>query len=147
MSNAPKTDRRNNTERRTDIARRNLRRRFLQGAGIALVAMLAVRAWVDRPPPSLDVLPPSLLGTWMTDDERYADRAFVIGQDELELHVGDGMVTYHSIVSVQEVVESEHWAYEINYNSTDGPAVMNVFLHADGVLRLKNPNDVAWTRR
>ena len=146
MSNAPETDRRDSKERRIDIVRRNRRRRFLRGAGIALVAMLAVRAWVDRPPPSLDVLPPSLLGNWMTDDERYADRAFVIGQDELQLHVGDSIETYHSMVSVQEVVEADHWAYEINYNSPDGPA-MEFFLHADGALRLKNPNDVAWTRR
>jgi len=41
----------------------------------------------------------------------------------------------------------DHWAYEINYNSPDGPAAMEFFLHADGALRLKNPNDVAWTRR
>jgi hypothetical protein len=61
--------------------------------------------------------------------------------------VGDSIETYHSMVSVQEVVEADHWAYEINYNSPDGPAAMEFFLHADGALRLKNPNDVAWTRR
>jgi len=92
------------------------------------------------------VLPPSLIGTWVTDHERYTGRAFVISQDDLELHVGDGVVSYHAIVSVQETVEADHWAYRINYTSSDGPAVLEVFLHADGVLRLKNPNYVVWTR-
>ena len=147
MHSAPESDRRDRKERRIDIIRREHRRRFLRWAGIALVVILGTRSWASRPPPAIDVLPPSLLGTWVTDHERYADRAFVISQDDLELHVGDGIVTYHTILSVREVVGADHWAYEISYSAPDGPAVMEVFLHADGILRLKNPNDVAWTRR
>ena len=147
MSSPPEEDRRNRRERRIDIIRRERRRRFLRWAGIALVAILGTRAWAGRPPPTIEVLPPSLIGTWVTDDERYADRGFVIMQDDLELHVGDGVVSYHSILSVKETVEADHWAYQINYTSSDGPAMMEVFLHTDGILRLKNPNHVIWTRR
>ena len=146
MSNPPGGDRRNREERRTHLIQRERRRRFLRWAGIAILAILGTRAWAGRPPPTIDVLPPSLIGTWVTDHERYTGRAFVISQDDLELHVGDGVVSYHSIVSVQETVEADHWAYRINYTSSDGPAVLEVFLHADGVLRLKNPNYVVWTR-
>ena len=147
MSSFREEDRRNREERRIDVIRRERRRRFLQAAGIALVALLGLRSWVGRPPPTIDVTPPSLIGTWVTESERYADRAFVIGQDDLELHVGDGIVSNHAILSIQEVEAPDHWAYKINYTSPDGAAVLEVFLHADGVLRLKNPNDVAWTRK
>ena len=83
----------------------------------------------------------------MTENERYADRAFVIGADELQLHVGDGIVSYHPIVSVRQDVEADHWVYQIAYSSADGDALLEVFLHADGILRLRNPNDVVWRRR
>ena len=147
MSSFREEDRRKCEERRIDVIRRERRRHFLQAAGIALVALLGVRAWVGRPPPTIDVTPPSLIGTWVTDSERYADRAFVIGQDDLELHMGDGIVSYHAILSVQEVEAADHWAYTINYRSPNGAAVLEFFLHADGIIRLKNPNEVVWTRK
>ena len=147
MSDSPNHDRPTREEHRSAVIRRDRRRRFLRWAGIALVAILGTRAWAGRPPSTIDVLPPALIGTWVTDHQRYADRAFVIGQDDLELHLGDGVVSYHSILSVQEIVGADHRAYRINYTSPDGPAMMEVFLHADGILRLKNPNYVAWTRR
>ena len=147
MSSFREENRRNSHERRIEIIRRERRRRFLQGAVIALVALLGLRAWASRPPPTIDVPPPSLIGTWVSESERYADRAFVIGQDDLELHVGDGIVSYHQILSIQEVQEADHWAYKISYASPDGVAVLEVFLHADGILRLKNPNDVVWTKK
>lgn len=147
MSSFRGEDRRNRKERRIDIIRRERRRRFLKRAGIALVALLGLRAWVSRPPPAIDVAPPSLIGTWVTENERYADRAFVISQDDIEFHVGDGAVTYHPILSVQEVETADHWAYQISYASPDGVAVLEVFLHADGILRMKNPNYVVWTLR
>ena len=146
MSSPPKKDRRARKERRADVIKRTRWRRFLQLTGIVLVALFALRSWVGRPPPALDVLPPSLIGTWVTDNERYADRAFVIGQDDLELHVGDGIISYHAILSVRETEEADHWVYQIAYSSQDGNALLEVFLHADGILRLKNPNDVVWTR-
>ena len=46
-----------------------------------------------------------------------------------------------------EVEAADHWVYKINYASPDGVAVLEVFLHADGILRLKNPNEVVWTRK
>lgn len=146
MSSLRAKDRREHKERRIDMIRRERRRRFLQGAGIVLVALLGLRAWVGQPPPALEVTPPALIGTWVTENERYADRAFVISRDDLELHVGDGVVSYHAILSIQEVEEADHWAYRISYASADGVAVLEVFLHADGILRLKNPNSVVWTR-
>ena len=146
MSSPPKKDRRARNERRAEISKRTRWMRFLQLAGIVLVALFALRSWVGRPPPAIDVLPPSLIGTWVTENERYADRAFVIGQDDLELHVGDGNISYHAILSVRETEEADHWVYQIAYSSQDGEAVLEVSLHADGILRLKNPNDVVWTR-
>ena len=101
----------------------------------------------SRPLPELETTPPSLIGTWTTDAERYADRAFVIAQNELQLHVGDGVVTRHSILSMRGVQEAEHWAYGIDYSSPDGEAMMEFFLHEDGTLRLKNPSSAVWVRQ
>jgi len=49
MSSLREEDRRERQERRIDIIRRQRRRRLLQAAGIALVALLGLRAWVGRP--------------------------------------------------------------------------------------------------
>ncbi len=95
----------------------------------------------------LDAPPDELVGMWATEDRRYADRAFEIHNDHLELHLGEeGGIQSHPILSVRAVQAPDSWAYEIAYESPQGERTLAVRLHPDGVLRLRNPSDMVWRR-
>ena len=128
------------------------RRRFdvLRGpatGAAAIVGFLLVRAVLTPDPDLLDVPPPEILGTWVTDDPRYADRAFVIREDEFHLQVATGEVLVSSVNTIRRVAHAEYDAYEITYFTPQGESTHEVHIYPDGIVRLKNPSDVVWTRR
>ena len=122
--------------------------------GVAAIAVLALEivANDDGSGEDFSVLaapPEELLGKWATDNRGYSDRAFVIGHDHIELHLGDeGGVRSHPIVLIRAVQGEDSWLYEIDYEISGGESqsTLAVRLHPDGVLRLRNPADMVWRR-
>jgi hypothetical protein len=95
----------------------------------------------------LEFSPDALNGTWVSDDSVYADRFMTITADGiLTIGLGADSSSMHPVRSIHARQEEDHLTYEIAYGSSVGDLVMTVFLHADGVLRLKNPSSVRWTR-
>ena len=95
----------------------------------------------------LDAPPEELVGMWSTENRRYADRAFEIHNDHLELHLGEeGGIQSHPILSVRAIQAPDSWAYEIAYESPQGERTLAVRLYPDGALRLRNPSDMEWRR-
>ena len=115
--------------------------------GAATVGFLLVRAVLTPDPQLLDVPPPEILGTWVTDDPRYAGRAFIIREDEFHLQVAPGQILVNSVNTIRRIPHPEYDAYEITYFTSEGESAHEVHLYPDGVLRLKNPADVVWVRR
>jgi len=91
--------------------------------------------------------PPSILGTWTTDDPRYAGRAFVIQLDRFQVRTGPDQVQVSPISEIRRTATPEFDAYRIVYSTSEGEMVHDMRLYPDGVARLRNPADVVWTRR
>jgi hypothetical protein len=89
----------------------------------------------------------ALLGTWATDDSRYAGRAMRITDSTLSFTTGSGPAQTYPIRRVRRSTDEGETVYEIQY--TDPEGVLSVVLHWDPVaatVRLENPPDVIWRR-
>ena len=118
--------------------------RVAAAVGTAALTFVLIRS-LARPDPAPTVPPPAIVGTWVTDDVRYADRAFVVRRDTLEVHVGPGEASVHPIRAVEVVAAADHTSYEILYVTAEGEASLELLLYED-VVRLRNPPDVRWRR-
>ena len=98
-------------------------------------------------PGLLDSPPPEILGTWVTADARYDDRAFVIREDEFHLQVASGQTHVSSVNAIRRTTHAEYDVYQITYFTPEGESVHEVHLYPDGTVRLRNPSDVVWVRR
>ena len=125
------------------------RPRWQIGAGVlmALLAFLAVRALLDPAPNMLAEAPPEILGRWVTDDPRYADRAFVIEDEVFHLELGVDSVLSYRLAGIRLFESSDFDRYIVTYHTREGDAQQEFRLFPDGELRLKNPPDVTWVRR
>ncbi len=150
MGESPRTRERRALERPSGDRRGGARLKAALLIAVAAIAVLALQIVVNRES-SGDVLaapPEELVGTWVTENRGYSDRAFVIGYEHIELHLGEeGGIRSHPILSVRAVQGPDSWAYEITYASPEGERTMAVHLHPDGVLRLRNPADMEWRRK
>lgn len=110
--------------------------------------VLLVDRFIDVPDPNLlTEPPPSILGTWMTEDPAYSGRVFVISEEHFGLRLsGDGNYQF-DIRSIRGVETEDSWRFDIIYTiSGEGDVEHVFFLYEDGTARLKNPADVVWTR-
>ena len=148
----PRTRDRRGPERRSGVRRLKVRFRAALLIAIAAIAVLALEVIANRErlPEGYIALaapPQDLMGTWATENPRYADRSFLIADDHVELHLGvDGGIRAHPILSIRGLQGPDSWTYEIDYESPDGDRTLAVHLHQDGVLRLRNPADMVWRR-
>ena len=96
---------------------------------------------------SLEISPDAIIGTWVTDDPRYVDRALTIGPQEISLGLGDGTEAASQIRSIRRERGAVNWDYTVTYVGSEGDEVIEIFLFDDGTLRLKNPPEVWWSRK
>jgi hypothetical protein len=120
--------------------------RFLLLAALVAILVTLPQYLGGRRGEKLEIPPDELLGTWVSDDPRYADRAITIRLDKLTLALGDGVTTVHMIRSIRGEPGPVHRAYEITYGSPEGDQVLEAFVYDDGLLRFKNPSEVVWKR-
>ena len=153
MREPPRTRERRGLERRSGVRRSGARFKATLLIAVAAIAVLALEIVVNRESSGDDstVLaapPEELVGMWVTEDRRYPDRAFVIGHDHIELHLGEeGGIRSHPILSIRATQGLDSWAYEIDYESSGRETTLAVHLHPDGVLRLRNPANMVWRRK
>ncbi len=153
MPEPPRTRERRGPERRSGARRDTARFKAVLLIAVVAMAALALEIVANRQGPSgdftvLDAPPEELIGMWVTENRGYSDRAFVIGSDHIELHLGEeGGIRSHPILSIRAHETPDSWAYEIEYGTSEGERTMAVHLHPDGVLRLRNPANMVWRRK
>lgn len=142
-------------DRRTRADRRSVERRrrhawnlfFFFAVVVAVLFVLPTYLMDDGPGASLDVPPDELLGTWTTGAQRYAGRFIRIEDDRLTLGLGDGVQESYPVQSIRVEAEEVQRHYRIRYSGADGTdEELEVFVYDDGLMRLKNPSEVRWTR-
>lgn len=117
-------------------------------AGVAAtLAFLLTRVLISPDPAVLEEPPTDLLGTWVSDDPRYADRSFTIGVAEFHLQVGPTEVLLYPVREIRRVESENRIDYQITYVTPAGDAVHEMQVDSEGVARLKNPRDATWVRR
>lgn len=117
------------------------------GLGIAAVTFLSVRALTQADAGALSEPPSEIVGRWMTEDPRYAHRAFVIDDEAFHLEVGEDSILSYRLAAVRRFDMPDFHRYVLTYHTREGEAEQEFRLFPDGDLRLKNPPDVVWTRR
>ena len=140
--------RRTGGERRQDVIRRQRRVKMALAFFVAVDVFLLVERFTDVADPNLlTEPPPSILGTWLTEDPIYSGRAFVISEEQFELRLRDDGNYQFDIRSIRGIETEDHWRFEIIYTNPEEGDVEHVFfLYEDGTARLRNPPDVVWTR-
>lgn len=133
--------------RRADSRRRTrLWTRLLLLAAVIGLATILPRYLGERPGDLLESVPDELIGTWATDEPAYVGRTMTVGQRELRLGLGPEGESVHRVHSIRVAVGPVHREYEITYATPAGEQVLNVFVYDDGLLRLRNPSEVRWSR-
>ncbi len=135
-------------ERRLDVLRRQRRLKVAVVLLVVIDAGLLVDRFTDSDDPFLlTTPPPSIVGTWVTEDPVYSGTAFVISDEVFELRLSEGGNNRFWIRSIRGVETEDTWRFEITYTSPEEGDIEHIFfLYADGTARLKNPPDVVWTR-
>ncbi len=115
---------------------------------IVMDVVLLVDRFTDVPDPNLlTEPPPSILGTWQTEDPVYAGRVFVISEDQFELRLSDDGNYRFDIRSIRGIETGDRWRFDITYTDPEEGDLDHVFfLYEDGTARLRNPPDIVWTR-
>ncbi len=152
MREPPRTRERRGPERRSGARRSEARFKAALLIAVAAIAVLALEIVANRSSGEdstvLAAPPEELVGTWATEDPRYAGSALVIDHDRIELDPGEaGGIRSHPILSIRAVQGPDSWLYEITYGRSGGERTIAVHLHPDGVLRLRNPPDMVWRRK
>lgn len=111
------------------------------------VAFFIARAAFGPDPNVMQQAPQPLLGRWVTEESRYADRAFVIHPDEYHIVIGRDSVLAYALKEVRRVELDGLEAFQVTYHTRDGETTQEIRLHPDGTASLKNPPDVVWRRR
>ena len=140
--------RRTGGERRQDVIRGQRRLKVALAFFVAIDVFLLVQRFTDVADPNLlTELPPSILGTWLTEDSVYSGRVFVISEEQFELRLSDDGNYQFDIRSIQGIETEDSWRFDIIYtNPEEGDMDHVFFLYEDGTARLRNRPDVVWTR-
>ena len=97
----------------------------------------------------LEVLPTELVGTWRTEDPRYATRFFEIKDDQVLFQTGEGVIdfTVHSIRRVTAVSDEIGLLYTLEYNVDGEEQTFGFYYDApSGVVTFRNQRGMEWRR-
>jgi len=126
--------------------RRRVRVGFLAAAALVVIGIAVAPYFIGPPGTPLEFPPDELLGTWSTNEPRYADRTMTFTTDQLVMGLGSEGRRVYDIESILVEVAEVHREYTISYSDADGEQSMDLFVYDDGLLRLRNPSEVRWTR-
>jgi hypothetical protein len=98
---------------------------------------------------ALEVLPTELVGTWRTQDPRYAVRFFEIKDDQILFQTGEGVIdfTVHSIRRATAVSDDIGLLYTFEYDVDGDEQTFGFDYDApSGVLTFRNQPEMEWRR-
>jgi len=127
---------------------RKKRRRLWIVAG-ALTVVLAGLTWWGVAVMLRGAIPEFLIGTWRTDDERYANRRFELLEDQVVFQVGDTAIAVerYPVMRVRSRGSSRGRVYRVRYLGPDRePIDFNFIVESGNVIRLANQMEFAWRR-
>ena len=120
------------------------------GAAVTASLFLIFRVGAEPAPPGvvLEVIPSHAVGTWETADPRFADRLIFVMDDQVlfdrgpENEPGGG-----SLIEARGWVEGDDEIIRFEILGPDGREMMEFVFEPDGLMHLRNPEDVIWTRQ
>lgn len=123
-----------------------------KGSGVLVaLAVLVLVLIVSRTVPSdagrAVALPTELNGTWIAEGEIYEGRFFQVTSSQVVLGLGAGQTSTHPLRAIRERPSMVTRVFELEYATTEGIQSMEVHLHPDETIRLRNPSEVVWRRR
>jgi len=119
----------------------------LVGMGCVLIFLFSTMLRESTPGTTLPEAPPEVVGRWVTTDARYVDRGLRIGARDIVLEVGaDQPILRGEILVVSIREEDQLPVVYIEYDTGEGPMVMEMILDEPDRMHLRNPSDVIWTR-
>lgn len=114
---------------------------------IACVTLVAVAGCEDEA--EIEVFPTELVGTWRTQDPRYATRFFEISDDQVLFQTGEGVIdfTVHTIQRATAVRDEIGLLYTIEYDVDGDDQTFGFYFDPQsGVLKLRNQPAMEWRR-
>ncbi len=119
---------------------------LLVALGVLVLLLLGLRVFQAEPVTTVAV-PTAVVGRWVAEGEIYGDRFFELTPTQLVLGLGDGPGRSHELKATIERKSLGIRIFELRYAAADGLQSMEVHLHPDGTMRLRNPSQVVWRRR
>lgn len=112
-------------------------------------AIIVVGGVMAAMPKDSDPLPATLIGTWYTTAELYADRAFEIKTDQITFQQGEpGKFTTHPITRLQVTPVGVGSFAVVEYdNGGDTYEFSFTYQPDDGTIRFKNQPLIVWHKR
>ncbi len=114
-----------------------------------LIAFAIVTAFFGCQSGGNRAVPDELLGVWKTSAPKYADRFFELKKDAVIFATGEGNVSVHAIVNIEQVREDKQILYTIYYTNQAGEEYKWSFYHDSangGAIRFKNQKRIEWTK-
>lgn len=92
---------------------------------------------------------PELIGTWVSNDERYEGRYFTVYPRTIVIGLGDGQTRGYAIKKVESEIHRGRVLYTIVYMSEDWEEYRMplYYAHKDRALIAKNQPGLVWHRR
>ncbi len=112
-------------------------------------AIIVVSGVMAAMPKDSDPLPATLIGTWYTTAELYADRAFEIKTDQITFQLGEpGKFTTHPITRLQVTPVGVGSFAVVEYDN-DGDTYEFSFTYQpdEGTIRFKNQPLIVWYKK
>lgn len=95
-------------------------------------------------------MPPSMVGTWSTDDARYEGRFFEISPTTLVIGTGDGRATSYSVTALYLTQDEQgrdvHRVDYVDAGTTQSMAFYFSATEPGGALRMRNQPTIVWRK-
>jgi hypothetical protein len=120
--------------------------RVLSGFAL-IITVLVAAAWFWAPAPRM--VPPELVGEWVSSDAHYDDRVFEIDSISVNFGTPGAKVTVGFIQSVTAESEGPNTLYTITYvaNKLPGQIAFYYDVQKGEMIYFKNRKNVFWTKR
>jgi len=136
---APRPD----TERRSQIE--------LFAVVVVYVAVFLVIGRLDDASPpyaTFSEAPAFVVGSWITEDARYAGRALRVTPDSVEIGRGDSAPpVLGRLVGARLEQEPPYQIVRLDYRAQGDTESIELLIDASGAMRLRHSPAVAWTKR
>ena len=131
-----------------DEDRRPAARMFLIWAGVAVILVVALGAFLGREDTGSKAVPPQLVGTWTSAHPDYSDRYLVLTSDSITFGIGGTSTVIYSIIGVAVEKDQEgNQHFVVHFRGVDGTRFRREIVLDEGgtSLHFKSQPGVVWT--